>query len=119
MQTSSLYLDPETWNLVLDANGALKMTENPYAVAQDVACACKTILGECIFDTTIGIPYFSKILGKQVTTGLLSSKLQEQAERLTTVSSAAVTLIPDKKTRATSGYITITDTNNATTTLVL
>ncbi|EIC83961.1 hypothetical protein [Serratia sp. M24T3] len=119
MQTRSLYLDPDTWDLVLDGNGSLKTVTNPYSVAQDVACACKTILGEVIYDTTIGIPYFDTLLGRPVTTTTLSSWLQKQATRLSYVQSATVTLIPNRATRDTSGYISITDSNGTSSTLVL
>ena len=118
MRSRSLYLDPDTWDLELDANGSLRTVTNPYAIAQDVACACKTILGECIFDTTIGIPYFEQVLGRPVTTSLVISYLQQEATRLDTVKSATVTLVPDRATRKTTGYITITDTNGTESTLV-
>lgn len=45
MQTRSLRLDTQTWDLMLDGAGNLAVTDNPYAVAQDVACACSTFLG--------------------------------------------------------------------------
>jgi hypothetical protein len=119
MQTRSLYLDPNTWDVMLDGNGALKTVTNPYAVAQDVACACKTVLGEVVYDTTLGIPYFDTLLGRPVTTTLLSYWLQKQATRLSYVQSATVTLVPDRSTRNTTGYIIITDTNGTSSQLVL
>lgn len=47
MQSRSLLLDTGTWDIVLDDTGNLAITDNPHAVAQDVACACSTFLGEC------------------------------------------------------------------------
>jgi len=119
MQSTSLYLDPDSWDLTLNANGALKTVSNPYSIAQDVACALKTVLGECYFDNTIGIPYYEQLLGRPVTISTVISKLKTESERLSTVKSANVTLVPDRSTRVTKGYITITDTNSESSTLVL
>lgn len=45
MQSRSLLLDTGTWDILLDDTGNLAITDNPHAVAQDVACACSTFLG--------------------------------------------------------------------------
>ena len=116
MKTRSLLLD-NNWDLSLDSQGFLATTAQPYAVAQDVACACLTVQGEAIFDTTIGSPYFEKILGTPAPIGLLSSYLKEQAERLSTVRQATVTLTTNRTTRIASGYIEIIDTNSTLTTI--
>lgn len=57
-------LDISSWDLVLDAAGNIAVASEPYALAQDVASAIKLFLGECWYDTTRGIPYFSQILGQ-------------------------------------------------------
>ncbi|WP_350305432.1 hypothetical protein [Photorhabdus viridis] len=44
MQTRSFLLDTESWDLTLDDSGNIAITDNPYSVAQDVACACSTYL---------------------------------------------------------------------------
>jgi len=119
MQSTSLYLDPDSWDITFDANGSLKTVSNPYSIAQDVACALKTVYGECYFDNTIGVPYYDQLLGRPVTTSAVISKLKSEAERLSTVKSVNVTLVPDRTTRVTKGYITITDTNSESSTLVL
>lgn len=51
MQSRSLLLDTGTWDILLDDTGNLAITDNPHAVAQDVACACSTFLGECWYDS--------------------------------------------------------------------
>ena len=38
---NTLYLDPQSWDLVLDAAGNIAMAKGPYAKAQDVASAKK------------------------------------------------------------------------------
>lgn len=61
---STLLLDLTTWDLVVDANGNIAVASDPYSVAQDVASAVRTFLGEVWYNTTDGIPYFQSILGK-------------------------------------------------------
>jgi hypothetical protein len=60
---ATLLLDNSYWDLVLDANGDIALATAPYAVAQDVASAVKTFLGEVWYNTTLGVPYFQTILG--------------------------------------------------------
>lgn len=59
----SLLLDRDVWDLVLDANGDIACATEPYAIAQDVACACRLFLGELWYQTNKGIPYFQEVLG--------------------------------------------------------
>lgn len=59
---TTLYLDPRSWDLTLDAAGNIAMASEPYSLAQDVASAIRTFLGECYYDTTLGIDYFRDIL---------------------------------------------------------
>ncbi|PNK89137.1 hypothetical protein [Serratia odorifera] len=118
MQTRSLLLDTNTWDLVLDDKGNIAVTDNPYAVAQDVACACSTFLGECWYDTTLGIPYYPRILGHWPGTQLINTKMQQEALKLPYVSSATCTAAADGD-RKISGVMTITDTNFDLTTVPL
>ena len=60
----TLFLLPSTNDLCLDVFGNIAVASDPYSLAQDVASAIKTFLGDCFFDTTIGIPYWSTILGQ-------------------------------------------------------
>lgn len=60
---NTLYLDPQTWDLTVDASGNIAMASDPYAIAQDVASACLLWKGEALFDTTRGIPYREGVLG--------------------------------------------------------
>lgn len=61
---NTLLLDPISWDLLVDANGNIAMASPPYSLAQDVASAIKTFLGECWYNTTVGTPYFDNILGQ-------------------------------------------------------
>lgn len=50
-------LDQTTWDICLDANGNWAIASAPYSLAQDVATAIRTVLGECWFNTTLGVPW--------------------------------------------------------------
>jgi hypothetical protein len=60
---NTLLLNQSNWDLTVDATGNIAMATDPYAPAQDAASACRVFLGEQWYDTTLGIPYFSQILG--------------------------------------------------------
>jgi len=112
MQTKSFLLDTELWDLQLDNKGDIAITQNPYAVAQDVASACMTVFGECYYDETLGIPYFDKVFGTRIGTQYVASKLQSEALKLDYVLDAVATVIPHKTQRRMTGVIAITDTNH-------
>ena len=61
---NTLLLDQSAWDLVLDINGNIALAGTPYSYAQDVASAVRTFLGECWYDTSLGLPYWQQILGK-------------------------------------------------------
>jgi len=111
MFTKSIQLDTDKWDITIDDSGNLAQTANPYAVAQDVACACKTFLGEVWYDTTLGIPYYQRILGHWPGTQLINTKLQSEALKLDYVQTATCTTVIGKQDRIASGVMTITDTN--------
>ena len=58
---STLALELQDWDLCVDTSGNIALATEPYAIAQDVASACKTFLGECWYDTTYGIPAVAMI----------------------------------------------------------
>ena len=59
----TIYLNPNTWDLTLDASGNIALANEPYSLAQDAASAIMTFIGEVYYDSTLGIPYFDQILG--------------------------------------------------------
>ncbi len=56
---------PSGWDLQLDAAGNLAVATGHYAVAQDVASAVRTFLGELWYATDQGIPFLEQILGQR------------------------------------------------------
>lgn len=87
---STLLLDTATWDLVLDANGNIAVATEPYALAQDAASAIKTFLGEVYWDTTVGVPYITQILGRNIPLPLLKQELINAALTVPGVVSAQV-----------------------------
>ena len=61
---STILLDTDAWDMVLDSNGDIALAQPPYAVAQDVASAIRTFLGECYYNTNLGVPYWQDFLGQ-------------------------------------------------------
>ena len=88
--SKTILLDRTFWTPVLDSNGDIAIASDPYATAQDVACACKTFLGECYVDETIGVPYWESILGQVPSLSFIKDGLKKEAERIKNVDKATV-----------------------------
>jgi hypothetical protein len=104
---TTLLLDQTTWDLVLDANGNIAVASAPYQLAQDAASACKTFLGECWYDTTVGVPYWS-ILGLTPPLPLIKHYLVEEAMTVPGVVAAQVFLTAVGTNRILSGQVQVT-----------
>lgn len=120
INTTSLLLDTESWDIGLDDKGDIATTKNPYAIAQNVACAVSTFLGESYANPNIGVDYSAFQDGKNVQ--YLSFLYAKEAKRLNYVRDAKSLLYADKKgrqDRKLSGVITIVDTDKTETTLTL
>lgn len=100
------------WDLQLDAAGNLSLIDLDASLAQDVASAIRTFLGECWYDTTLGLPYFEAILGQRPPRSLVVSKIQREALRVPDVATAAVTLL-GLNDRALTGVLQITRASGA------
>lgn len=87
---STLLLAIDTWDLIVGADGNIAVASPPYALAQDAASAIKTFLGECYWSTTVGVPYLSEILGKNIPLPLLKQQLIVAALTVPGVVSAQV-----------------------------
>lgn len=109
----SLLLDQTAWDLVLDAAGNIACASEPYAIAQDVACACRLFAGELWYDTSQGVPYFTEILGQWPPLPLVRARLVEAALTVAGVVSAQV-IIGSLKDRTLAGQVQFIDTTGAT-----
>lgn len=107
---TSLLLDLQAWDLVADAAGNLAVCQDPYAIAQDTACACRLFKGELWYDSTQGVPYFQKILGKLPPLAFVKAQLNAAAMTVPGVSSAT-TFIGGLVNRQLTGQVQVTTTS--------
>lgn len=106
----TLLLDLSAWDLVLDSSGNIALASEPYSLAQDVASACRTFLGECFFDDTLGVPYFQKVLGKTPPISDFQQYLVQAALTVPGVVSATC-VIQSFQDRTVQGQIQFIDVN--------
>lgn len=104
----TLLLDRTTWDLVLDASGNIAVANDPYAVAQDVACAVKLFAGELYYQVNKGVPYWANILGYRPPVAYVKSELVKAALTVPRVASARCIIVAFTK-RAITGQIQIID----------
>lgn len=114
----TLLLDQGAWDLCLDANLSIAFAKPPYATAQSVSSAIRTFLGEVYSDTSLGVPYFSNVLGKNPPLTYLIAQIEAAALSVTGVVSATCT-ISSVKGRAVTGQVVFTDSNGNTQTVAL
>lgn len=111
MQT--LPLDTTTWDLQLDHLGNLSLTDPDYSIAQDVASAIRTFLGECWYGVTLGLPYFQSLLGKLPPASYITNLLENAALTVPGVTSVTVVSLGLNPSRQLTGSVIVvsTDTN--------
>lgn len=106
----TLLLDRTTWDLCKDASGNIALADEPYAVAQDVACAARLFSGELWYDTTKGVRYFQDILGQFPPFALIKADLAAAALTVPDVASA-VCYISGIVGRALTGQLQVKTTS--------
>ena len=111
----TLLLDQGSWDLCLDANGSIAVASPPYSTAQSVSSAIRTFLGECYYDTSLGVPY-RNVLGKNPPLTYLIAQIEAAALSVAGVVSAVCT-IQTVKNRAITGQCVITDSDGNTQTV--
>jgi hypothetical protein len=108
---TSMYLDPDTWDLDVDASRNIALAGDPYATAQSVANACRLWRGEAPYDSIRGIPYETEILGQQPAPRLLAGWYEEEAGLVPGVASVVAMLQFTRPERRLTGQIQCTLTN--------
>lgn len=103
---STLYLDPESWDLALDASRSIAIAVAPYERAQSVANACRLWRGEAPYDSARGIPYETDILGKQPPPRILYGWFEDEA--LTVPGIATAVAVLQSEGRSMTGQIQCT-----------
>lgn len=110
----TLFLNSESWDLMADDYGDIAMASSPYAIAQDVASACRLWKGEARYDTTRGIPYDTSLLGELPPKSLLASWFEGEAETVPEVEAVQVIISFDRPSRKLGGQIQITPSSGDT-----
>lgn len=105
---STLLLDVGTWDLTLDSSGNIAIATPPYAVAQDVASAVRTFLGEVFYDTELGVPYTQQILGQAPPLSVVQAAIEQAAMTVPGVQSATA-FIEAFENRVVTGRVEFTD----------
>jgi len=106
----TMLLDQSAWDLVLDNNGNWAAANAPYSIAQDVASAVGTFLGECWYNQSLGIPYWQNILGQNPTLSYYRSQIVAAAMTVPNVSKVNV-IFSEFTNRVLTGQIQIIDTD--------
>lgn len=105
---TTLLLDRTLWDLVLDVSGNIAIASNPYALAQDAACAIKLFLGELWYDTSLGVPYWTEILGQAPSFALMKADFVKAALTVPGVVSARC-FISGYADRVITGQVQVTN----------
>jgi hypothetical protein len=110
----TLLLDVGLWDLTLDAYGNIAVATAPYSLAQDVASACRTVLGEVYYDTTQGVDYFGQIFGKTPPAAVFQEMFVTATLTVPGVVSATCMIESyDPSTRLATGQVQFVDSSGA------
>jgi hypothetical protein len=109
---NTLQLNLATWDLELDSNGNLAVATGPQAIAQDVASAISTFLGEVYYDVTQGLPWQSEVFGQQFSPSLVGALMEQAALTVPGVVSAKASGLTFSAGKVT-GTINFIDTTGA------
>lgn len=111
---NTLFLNPNTWDIVLDSVANIAMATEPYSLAQDAASAIKTFLGEAYYDTTLGVPYSNQILGENPPLEFIRAQLIKVSLTVPDVIAARV-FFTDFTNRVLSGQVQVTNSQQIVT----
>jgi len=112
----SLLLTLDDHDLVIDVYANIAVSGNPYSLAQDAGCAIRTFQGECWYDTSLGVPYWTEILGHFPPIGLVKARFAEAALTVPQVSTALV-FVTSFKDRVFQGQVQITSVDGKVSTI--
>lgn len=90
---STFLLDRDGWDLALDASGNIARATEPYSQVQDAASAVRVFEGEAYFNTTLGVPYWSDVLGRPQPSQIMRARAQQAALTVPGVIDATAVLV--------------------------
>ncbi|GAN71326.1 hypothetical protein ASY01nite_17790 [Acetobacter syzygii] len=111
---NTLLLDRTTWDLLLDHDGNIAVASSAYAVGQDISSAVRVFQGECYYNTDLGLPYLSNILGKSQSLPVYQTQVEQAALAVPDVAEAHCMVSGLSYDRAISGAILFTTTDGTT-----
>lgn len=112
--TTTLLLDRETWDLVLDASGNIAVASRPYSIVQDVASAIRVFASECYYNTSLGLPYLKLILGRSQSSIVFKAQAENAALTIAGVEAAKCVITAISPHRQLSGYILLSLSDGTT-----
>jgi hypothetical protein len=107
---STLLLNTGTWDLSLDANNNIAVAAEPYSLAQDAASAIQTYAGEVYYNTALGVPWLTQILGQSPPLSLVKQQLANAAKSVSTDIASAQVFITSFSSRGMTGQVQIVST---------
>lgn len=95
---STLLLDRDGWDVCLDASGNIARATEPYSQVQDAASAVRVFEGECYYNTTLGVPYWTDVLGRSQPSQIMRARAQQAALTVPGVidATAVLTTLPNR-----------------------
>jgi len=86
---NTLLFDPDQWGeLLVDINGDIAVTGEPYRTAQDVATSVRLFKNDVWYDTSDGIPYLGTVYALKPDIPVLKSNIERQALNVSKVKTA-------------------------------
>lgn len=110
---NTLLLTLDVWDLCIDASRNIAVAAAPYQLAQDVASAIRTFLGEVYYDSSLGVNYFGEILGHTPPVTVFQADMVAAALTVVGVVSAKCVL-NSFENRVVTGQVLFTDSSGAT-----
>lgn len=111
---NTILLSTDEWDLVADAQGNIALASDPYAMAQDAASEIRTFAGEVYYNTTVGVPYWTTILGHAPAISYMKAMFVRAALLVPGVTSAQC-FITRISGRTVNGQVQITDASGTIT----
>ena len=90
---ATLLLDRDGWDCALDASGNIARATEPYSQVQDAASAVRVFEGEAYYNTTLGVPYWTDVLGRSQPTQIMRARAQQAALTVPGVIDATAVLV--------------------------